>query len=178
VPLDEIGHATVAQLRASLVEKNLSDKRINNILAVLSKALRYAEEAEVVGDVPRVRLFRVEKPEIEAWSFDEYGRLLGAAKTHEPVSAWLVAVLLAAALFGFAPRQANASWAALAMFFLIEQLGPLLQLPAWAMDVSPFAHVPKLPGAALATAPIVGLCGVAAALTGVGLVGFRRRDVG
>src|SRR5262249_49723524 len=91
--LDDIGLAEVAQLRTALVEKKLSDKRINNILAVLSKALRYAEEAELVEKPPRVRLYRIEKPEIEAWSFEEYGRILHAARKHEP--AWYVAVLLA-----------------------------------------------------------------------------------
>jgi hypothetical protein len=43
-PLDEIDVSVVAQLRADLVEKRLSEKRINNILAVLSKPLRYAAE--------------------------------------------------------------------------------------------------------------------------------------
>jgi ABC-2 type transport system permease protein len=83
-----------------------------------------------------------------------------------------------AALFGLAPRWTNASWAALMTFFLLGQLGPALALPAWATALSPFAHVPKLPGPAPAIAPIVGLLAVAAALTGAGLVGFRRRDVG
>jgi integrase len=91
--LDEIGHACIAQLRASLVEKKLTDKRINNILAVLSKALRYAEEAEVLEKPPRVRLFRVEQPEIETWTFDEYGNILEAARTVEPD--WYLATLLA-----------------------------------------------------------------------------------
>lgn len=36
-PLDEIDVAVIAQLRADLVEKELSEKRINNILAVPSK---------------------------------------------------------------------------------------------------------------------------------------------
>jgi integrase len=89
--LDEIGAATIAQFRASLVEKELSPKRMNNVLAVLSKALRYAEEAAVIDKAPRVRLYRVERPEIEAWSFEEYGRLLAAARGEEM---WHLAVLL------------------------------------------------------------------------------------
>ena len=53
--LDEIGVSQVAQFRADLVEGKqrkckhgaapLSDKYINNILAVLSKALKYAEDS-------------------------------------------------------------------------------------------------------------------------------------
>jgi len=86
--LDQIGHAEVAQLRASLVEKKLSDKRINNILAVLSKALRYAEEAELVEKPPRVRLYRVDKAEIEAWSFEEYGRSSTRRGSTSPRGMW------------------------------------------------------------------------------------------
>lgn len=41
------------QLRADLLDADLSKKRINNILAVLSKALKYAVDCEVIGKVPR-----------------------------------------------------------------------------------------------------------------------------
>jgi ABC-2 type transport system permease protein len=46
------------------------------------------------------------------------------------------------------------------------------------MDVSPFTHVPKLPGGQLTGAPIGWLVLVSVVLTGVGLIGFRRRDLG
>jgi integrase len=70
----------------------LSKKRVNNVLAVLSKALRYAEEVGLI-DRARIRLFRVERPEIKSWSFEEYPRLLAAAATEGP--AWYAAVCLA-----------------------------------------------------------------------------------
>ena len=47
--------------------------------------------------------------------------------------------------------------------YLMAFLGPLLSLPDWVLDLSPFTHVPLLP---------------AADFTAVGLVGFGRRDVG
>src|SRR5437016_3501632 len=40
--LNHIGVAEVAEFRASLVEKKLQEKTIENILGVLSKPLRYA----------------------------------------------------------------------------------------------------------------------------------------
>ena len=103
-------------------------------------------------------------------------RLLGIALVQVP-AAWVLAAI-AAALFGLAPRLANATWGALVAFLLLAQLGPMLRLPRWAIDVSPFAHVPRLPGVDPTAAPIIGLCAVAAALTAAGLIGFRRRDVG
>ncbi len=101
--LDEIRVAQIAQFRASLVEgkqrkvktepKPLSDKYINNILAVLSKALKYAEDVEMIQRAPKVGIFRTERPEIECWDFDQYARLLEAAEEEGP--RWLAAVALA-----------------------------------------------------------------------------------
>jgi integrase len=79
-PIDEIRTGDVAEFRASLVEKKLSEKRINNILAVLSKPLKYAADVEMIAKAPRIGIFKVERPEIEAWDFDQYVRILDAAK--------------------------------------------------------------------------------------------------
>jgi ABC-2 type transport system permease protein len=58
-----------------------------------------------------------------------------------------VLVGIALAPFGLAPRFARASWGVLAACVVLGQLGRLLQLAPWAMDLSPFTHVPKLPDA-------------------------------
>jgi len=91
--LDEIGAGQVAAFRASLVEQGLSEKRINNVLAVLSKALRYALDVELITKAPKVGLYKVERPEIEPWDFEQYARLLAAAKAEGPD--WYAAVCLA-----------------------------------------------------------------------------------
>jgi ABC-2 type transport system permease protein len=69
-------------------------------------------------------------------------------------------------------------WAALVTCLLIGQLGPVLQLDQWVLDLSPFTHVPQLPGAELTWTPLLWLTALALALTVAGLAGFRRRDVG
>ena len=92
-PLDEIDVSAIAQLRADLVEAELSEKRINNILAVLSKPLHYAAECNVIAKVPRMGLYKCERPEIEAWDFAEYARLLASAKAEG--DDWYAAVCLA-----------------------------------------------------------------------------------
>src|SRR5258708_4053135 len=51
---------SVLHQEASLIAKQLNDKTVNNVLAVLSKPLRYAVGAEVIPKAPKVGLLRVE----------------------------------------------------------------------------------------------------------------------
>jgi len=60
---------------------------------VLSKALRYAEDVRLIDKAPKVGLLWAERPEIVAWSLDEYARVLRAAR--ELDASWYVAVCLA-----------------------------------------------------------------------------------
>ena len=84
------------------------------------------------------------------------------------------------ALTGLLPRAAGAlSWTLLLSAIL---LGPMfgaatLQLPAWAQDVSPFTHTPKLPGADFTAAPVFGLMVISAVLVAAGVASFRHRNV-
>jgi ABC-2 type transport system permease protein len=103
-------------------------------------------------------------------------RVLAGALVQLPAT-WVLAGI-AVALYGFVPRLAAASWAALVVFLLLGQLGPLLQLDQRAMDLSPFTHVPKIPGAELTATPMLWLAAVGVVLTAAGLAGFRQRDIG
>jgi ABC-2 type transport system permease protein len=104
-------------------------------------------------------------------------RLLGAALAQVP-AAWLMAGV-AVAVFGLAPRMAaSAGWTVLGVIALLTLVGPTLRLPQWVMDISPFTHLPRLPGGSFTAAPLVWLAGVALVLAAVGLVGLRRRDLG
>jgi integrase len=91
--LDEIGAGEIAEFRATLVERKLGEKRINNILAVLSKPLKYAVDVELISNSPKIGLYKVERPEIEPWDFEQYARMLAAAKVEGPD--WYAAVCLA-----------------------------------------------------------------------------------
>lgn len=103
-------------------------------------------------------------------------RLAGAALVHLP-AAWVFAAL-AMLLFGVAPKASTGVWAALVICLLIGQLGPVLQLDQWVLDLSPFTHLPQLPGGELTWTPLLWLTAITLALTAVGLSGFRRRDIG
>jgi ABC-2 type transport system permease protein len=106
----------------------------------------------------------------------QVGPVLLGALVQLPAT-WVVAAIVVA-LFGLAPRLIVGGWAALVAFLLIGEFGPLLRLDQWVMDLSPFAHLPKIPGAQFSAAPILWLTVTAAALIAAGLVGLRRRDIG
>jgi len=91
--LDEVNAEVVQKLRANLVGKGLGDKRINNVMVVLSKSLRYAYDCELIDRVPKCRVKKVERSEIEAWTFEEYTRVLVGAKAEGPF--WYAAACLA-----------------------------------------------------------------------------------
>jgi integrase len=91
--LDKITTPEVASFRADLVAIPLSKKRINNILAVLSKPMKYAADCELIARAPRIGMYKVERPEIVAWDFDQYVRLLTAAK--DEGDEWYAAACLA-----------------------------------------------------------------------------------
>lgn len=102
-------------------------------------------------------------------------RALSGALVQLP-AVW-VSIALVVALFGVAPRLVAFGWVALVGFLLVGELGPLLELPGWVMDLSPFSHVPRLPGGTFRTWPLVWLSLVVVALLSAGVVGFRRRDL-
>ncbi|HEU5354052.1 MAG TPA: ABC transporter permease [Actinocrinis sp.] len=102
-------------------------------------------------------------------------RLLGGALAQWPAVAVVAAI--AAALFGLAPRYATAAWGALTVFLLLGQLGPVLKLSQAVMDVSPFTHVPKVPGGAFTWAPLGWLALLSGILIALGFAAFRRRDL-
>jgi ABC-2 type transport system permease protein len=103
------------------------------------------------------------------------GRLLGAALVQLPAT-WVLAGL-GTALVGLAPRHASLAWVALILSVLLVELGALFGLNRWVVDLTPFAHVPKLPGAAFTVTPVLWLTAIAVALGAAGLVGLRRRDM-
>ncbi len=65
---------------------------------------------------------------------------------------WVLAGL-GTALLGLAPRLSALAWAALILSVLLVELGALFGLNQWIVDLTPFAHVPKLPGSAFTVDP-------------------------
>jgi ABC-2 type transport system permease protein len=107
----------------------------------------------------------------------EVARMLGAAMGQVPAA--LVIVAVAALALGLLPRACVAvGWTAVGVTVLISIFGQALQISHWVLDVSPFTHSPRLPGAAVAAEPLILLCALAAVLCAAGLAGLRQRDIG
>lgn len=102
-------------------------------------------------------------------------RLLGASVAYVP-AVWLLAGL-ALAVFGLRPRWTSAAWVALTGSLVIAMFGPVLDLPAWVSDLSPFQHTPALPADSLQVLPLAVLSAVTLVLVVVGFARFRARDV-
>jgi ABC-2 type transport system permease protein len=102
-------------------------------------------------------------------------RLAGLSLVYAP--SVLVLAAVAVLLVGWLPAVAKAAWAVLAFCFVIGWLGGLLRPPAWVVDLSPFSHMPQVPVEAFTLgAPSWAALSVVL-LTGLGVVGLRRRDV-
>jgi ABC-2 type transport system permease protein len=102
--------------------------------------------------------------------------LLGAGLAELPAA--LVVAAVAACAFGLVARASVAvGWTALGLAVALSLFGPLLQLSHWLLDVSPFTHVPHLPGGAFSAMPLIWLSAIALALFAAGLAGLRRRDI-
>jgi polyether ionophore transport system permease protein len=93
------------------------------------------------------------------------------------VPAVWVLTAFAVALFGLLPRWTALAWAPLAGCLVVGMFGTLLDLPRAVRDLSPFELTPSVPAADWAFGPLVALVLVAAAVTAVGIVAFRHRDV-
>ncbi|MCT2542018.1 ABC transporter permease [Streptomyces atratus] len=106
----------------------------------------------------------------------ELPAVLGASLVQLP-AIWLlggVTVLL----YGAFPKAAVASWGVAGICLALGWLGPAVNMPQAVMDISPFTHLPKLPGGTgMEWGPVLALTAVAVVLVGAGAVALRRRDV-
>ncbi|MFJ9631518.1 ABC transporter permease [Streptomyces sp. NPDC101175] len=105
----------------------------------------------------------------------EPGPILTACLVQLP-AVWTLGAL-AVLLHGLSPRLSPASWAAAGLALLLGWIGPALNLPQAVLDLSPFGHLPKLPGGEVTWAPPAVLMAITAALVATGLTGLRRRDL-
>ena len=100
---------------------------------------------------------------------------LAAMITYLPAT--MVLVGIAALLIGTLPRRAALSWVALTAGFVVAMFGPILDLPGWAMRISPYENLTRVPAESVGVVPTLALTVLAAGLLGAGFAGYLRRDV-
>ena len=103
------------------------------------------------------------------------GSILGACLVQLP-AIWTIGAL-AVLLHGVSPTVAPAAWGVAGFVLLLGWIGPALELPDPVLKLSPFAHLPKLPGGEMTWTPLLVLTAIALVLAGVGLGALRRRDM-
>jgi ABC-2 type transport system permease protein len=105
----------------------------------------------------------------------EVGAIIAGTLLQLP-AVWVLAAV-AVLLFGLRPRWSLVAWGAPAICLLILLVGETLQLNQYVLDISPFTHIPHLPGGGVPATPLVTLTAVAVVLAALGAVGLRRRGI-
>jgi ABC-2 type transport system permease protein len=106
---------------------------------------------------------------------DDVWPILAAALSYAP-ALWLAAGI-AIAVFGLYPRFMSLAWFVPVYGFFVLMIGPLLGIPGWMYDLSPFEYIPRLPAAGFEAVPLLLMALLAATLMAGGLYGIRRRDL-
>ncbi|MFC4335797.1 ABC transporter permease [Salininema proteolyticum] len=104
-----------------------------------------------------------------------FEKLFTGSLIHLP-AVWIVTAL-AYALYAWAPSLGFLRWLPLLLIFVLDYFGPLLDAPEWLLGLSPIHHVPSYPAEEVTWAPLAVLTLVAVALTVIGYLGARRRNL-
>ncbi|MFV0461072.1 MAG: ABC transporter permease [Actinomycetales bacterium] len=89
----------------------------------------------------------------------------------------LVVAGIAMLLIGWVPRFFALSWVVVTWTMFCTWLAPLFNLPAWLIDLHPLGPLPSLPSEAMDWTPVLVEAAVGLVLMGVGVVGYRRRNI-
>jgi hypothetical protein len=55
-----------------------------SVFGILSNALKYAAEVDLIDEAPRSRAYKSERPETECWDLDEWRRVVTTARNEGP----------------------------------------------------------------------------------------------
>ncbi|WP_155058206.1 ABC transporter permease [Streptomyces blattellae] len=152
-----------------------TSQRAEPVLACAVGRLRWAAGHLVVALGGTVLLMLLAGVGLSLGYGAESGPILGACLIQVP-AIWALGGL-AVLLYGLSPQAAPAAWGAAGLILFLGWIGPALDLPQAVLDISPFGHLPKLPGGEMAWGPVGVLAGIAGVLVAGGLAGVRRRDM-
>lgn len=102
--------------------------------------------------------------------------LVGATIVYIPAIIALMGFVILA--LGAVPRfSAALAWGGFIGCMVLGQVGAMLKLPHWVMNLSPFSHIPTVPAVPLRLLPLIILLGIGGILWATGMRAFRRRDI-
>lgn len=105
-----------------------------------------------------------------------FGRLVASALAQGP-AVWTVAAL-AVLCFAWRSQWAPLGWGLVVLFATLGEVGELLDLPRWVLDLSPYTHAPRMPLAAFEVGPALVLSALAGGLLALSWWRYRTRDIG
>ncbi|GGZ13325.1 ABC transporter permease [Streptomyces poonensis] len=152
-----------------------TSQRAEPVLANVVGRLRWASGHLVIAFGGSVLLLLLGGLGLAAGYGGRSGAVIGACLVQLP-AVWVIGGC-AVLLHGVWPQAAPAAWGVAGAALLIGWLGPALNLPGAVMDLSPFSHLPELPGGPMTWGPVGVLTGLAVVLVAAGLAGLRRRDL-
>ncbi|MFI9534372.1 ABC transporter permease [Nocardia fusca] len=89
----------------------------------------------------------------------------------------LTVLAVAALLYGLVPQAIGATWALFGFAMVLGFFGPIMNLPQWLHDLSPFQHIARLPMEELRWPALITLTALAAVAAATGAYRFRERDL-
>lgn len=89
----------------------------------------------------------------------------------------LLVLAVAALLYGSVPPAIGAIWAMFGYSMVLGFFGPIMNMPQWVHDLSPFEHTARLPMEAVDWTPLFVLIALATAAVAAGAYTFARRDL-
>lgn len=106
---------------------------------------------------------------------NEIGRIVGAGASYLPAIAVIAAV--GVALFGWLPRLQPAIWLLLGYSAFIAFVGRSLNVDEWVLRLSPLYSVGLVPAEDPSATALTTLTAIAILVGGLGIIGFRQRDI-
>ncbi|MER5222248.1 ABC transporter permease [Streptomyces flaveus] len=152
-----------------------TSQRAEPVLANAVSRLRWASGHLLIAFGGSVLIMLLGGLGLAAGYGQDLGPIVGACLVQLP-AIWTIGGL-AVLLHGVSPQVALGAWGVAGAALLLGWIGPALELPESVMDLSPFGHLPKLPGGDMTWTPVLILTAITAALVTAGLAALRRRDM-
>jgi len=104
-----------------------------------------------------------------------FATFFGASMAYIPAIWFMLGVAML--LIAYLPRFTAFVWAYLGYAFFILYIGSIMKLPDWMAKLSPFGYIPQLPTEAFSVSGFAALTAIAAVMSVLGFIGYRRRDM-